>query len=592
MRKPAWTGLALALVMALSGVATAQERPRPNIVLIIADDVAFTDFGAYGSEIRTPNIDALARRGTLFTNYHATPMCAPSRAMLMTGIDSHRAGIGNLPETTPEEHRGSPAYLGRLHRDVPTIAERLRVAGYRTFMAGKWHLGHTPGSLPSARGFDRTFILDATGADNWEHRPYLPYYDRAEWFSDGEAVDQLPADFYSSEYLVERMTGYIDEATQQEGTAPFFAYLAFQAIHIPVQAPREYTMRYADRYHAGWQALREERHRAAVQRGIVPADARLGPMHPEMRDWDTLSAGEREWYARAMAVNAGMLEAMDHYLGQLIAHLRETGEYENTIFIVTSDNGPEGALPTASGAMRMWMWLVGYSRDIETLGERGSFAFIGPEWASASASPHHLFKFYAGEGGTRVPLIVAGPGVESGQMARQLALISDIPATIAAFAGTDAEGMTGRSLMPVLEGGEEPVYGPDEGFGVETAGRMAYFEGRWKILRNGPPLGDNRWRLYDLDADPGETTDLSTSDPERFAAMQAAYRQWAEANGVLDMPEGYDPIATLLEHSRAKIRARYWWAYLLAIAFVIGIVAAPVWFFVRVRRRRRATAPA
>jgi arylsulfatase/uncharacterized sulfatase len=226
------------------------------------------------------------------------------------------------------------------------------------------------------------------------------------------------------------------------------------------------------------------------------------------------------------------------------------------------------------------------------LGERGSFAFIGPEWASASASPHHLFKFYAGEGGTRVPLIVAGPGVESGQMARQLALISDIPATIAAFAGTDAEGMTGRSLMPVLEGGEEPVYGPDEGFGVETAGRMAYFEGRWKILRNGPPLGDNRWRLYDLDADPGETTDLSTSDPERFAAMQAAYRQWAEANGVLDMPEGYDPIATLLEHSRAKIRARYWWAYLLAIAFVIGIVAAPVWFFVRVRRRRRATAPA
>ncbi|MFN2260079.1 MAG: sulfatase-like hydrolase/transferase, partial [Parasphingopyxis sp.] len=431
---------ALLVVCALAAPATllAQAEPlrRPNIVLILADDVGFTDLGAYGSEIATPNIDALARRGMIFTNFHATPMCAPSRAMLMTGIDSHAAGIGNLPETTPEEHRGSPAYLGRLRPGVRTIAERLRAAGYRTYMTGKWHLGHTADTLPRARGFDRSFILDATGADNWEHRPYLPYYDRAEWYEDGEAAHELPEDFYSSEFLVDRLIRYLGRG---RAGRPFFAYLAFQAIHIPVQAPREFTERYAGRYDDGWQALRETRHRAAIARGLFPEDAPLRAMRPEMRDWDELSDEDRGWYAQAMAVNAGMLEAMDHHLGRLIDYLRQSGEYENTIFIITSDNGPEGALPTASLSMRVWMRLVGYSTERETLGERGSYGFIGPEWASAAASPHDLFKFYAGEGGTRVPLIVAGPGIETG-MARQLSLISDIPATLAGLGGADVAG--------------------------------------------------------------------------------------------------------------------------------------------------------
>lgn len=563
--------------------ATAQPRERPNIVLIVADDVGFTDLGAYGSEIATPTIDALARRGVLFANFHATPMCAPSRAMLMTGIDSHAAGIGNLPETTPEEHRGSPAYLGRLRPGIRTIGERLQAAGYRTYMTGKWHLGHTPDTLPSARGFDRSFILDSTGADNWEHRPYLPYYDRAEWYEDGEAAHELPEDFYSSEFLVDRMIRYID--SEPDGR-PFFAYVGFQAIHMPVQAPRAFTDRYAGRYAAGWQALREERHRAAIARGLFPEGAALRPMRPEMRRWESLSAEERAWYAEAMAVNAGMLEAMDHHLGRLIDHLRRTGRYENTIFVVTSDNGPEGALPTASLSMRLWMRLVGYSTDRETLGERGSFAFIGPEWASAAASPHDLFKFYAGEGGTRVPLVVAGPGIRPGRIARQLSLISDIPATLAAIGGADSAGMTGRTLLPLLSGDERDIYGPGDGFGIETAGRMAYFRGRYKITRNGPPLGDKRWRLYDIVADPGETRDLSARYPERFRAMQAAYARWAERNGVLDMPAGYDPIDTLTAYSRAKLRTRYRWAYALIVLLGVSLVALPVWLVVRARRRR------
>ncbi|MGP1283834.1 MAG: arylsulfatase [Parasphingopyxis sp.] len=566
--------------LCVSAAAFAQGTARPNIVLIVADDVAFTDLGAYGSEISTPHIDALARRGTIFSNFHATPMCAPSRAMLMTGVGSHRAGLGNLPETTPDAHRGSPAYRGMLAEGLPTIATRLRRAGYRTYMTGKWHLGHTPETLPSARGFDRTFIVDATGADNWEHRPYLPYYDRAEWFADGEPVHELPEDFYSSAFLVDRMIDFIGGTGADD---PFFAYVAFQAIHIPVQAPREFTMRYRDVYDRGWQIQRERRHAAAIAAGLIPADAPLGAIHPDLRRWEDLTAEERAWYARAMAVNAGMLEAMDHHLGRLVAHLRAIGEYENTVFIVTSDNGPEGNSAEGNLLMSSWMWAVGYSTDIDTLGERGSFGFIGPEWASANASPGSLFKFYANEGGTRVPLIVSGPGISEGGIARQLGLISDIPATIAVLAGADAGGMTGRSLIPALSGEETDIYGPGDSFGIETAGRMAFYRGRYKIVRNGPPLGDNVWRLYDLEADPGETTDLSEAQPELFEAMQAGYAAWAEENGVLDMPAGYDPLETLMAHSRGPVLRRYWWV----LALLAGIVIAPAVLLARRRRTRR-----
>lgn len=572
--------IAALLLAVFSWPASGQGERRPNIVLIVADDVAFTDFGAYGSEISTPHIDALARRGVLFTNFHATSMCAPSRAMLMTGVSSHRAGVGNLPETTPAEHRDSPAYRGYLAPEVPTIAERLRQVGYRTFMTGKWHLGHDSRTLPSARGFDRTFILDATGADNWEDRPYLPIYEEAPWFADGEPAD-LPDDFYSSRFLVDRMIEFIDAGEQGD---PFFAYVAFQAIHIPVQVPREFTMRYRGVYDAGWDAQHQRRAAAARARGIVRADAPIGPIHPALRGWDALSDDERDFYVRAMMVNAGMLEAMDHHLGRLIAHLRETGAYENTVFIVTSDNGPEGVNPLATFGGRLSLWLTGYSTNVETLGERGSFGFIGPEWASASASPHSLFKFYANEGGIRVPLIVAGPGVNEGAMARQLSLVSDIPATIAALGGADSNGMTGRSLMAALGGSEDPIYGEDEGFGVETAGRMAYFRGRYKIVRNGPPLGDNRWRLYDLENDPGETRDLAEAEPALFAEMQAEYARWADDNGVLEPPEGYEPVKLLAENARRILIARYWWVLALFGGGMIGLG----WLAVRLVRRRRA----
>jgi arylsulfatase A-like enzyme len=258
----------------LASLHAFAEPARPNIVLILADDVALMDFGTYGGEAHTPNIDTLAEQGVLFANFHATPMCAPSRAMLLTGMDHHLTGFATIPEVLPPEHKGQPGYSMYLEPGVETIAARLQPLGYRTLMTGKWHLGHGPGQLPNHHGFERSFVLDASGADNWEQRPYLPFYKTAPWFEDGEPAT-LPEDFYSSAFIVDKMLEYI-EATRSVDQ-PFLAYLAFQAIHIPVQAPREFSDNYRGVYDAGWQALRNARWERARERGLVPADAPLAP---------------------------------------------------------------------------------------------------------------------------------------------------------------------------------------------------------------------------------------------------------------------------------------------------------------------------
>jgi arylsulfatase/uncharacterized sulfatase len=587
---------AIPLVLActlLAGAAGAETPRRPNIVLILADDAGYTDFGAYGSEIATPNIDALAARGVKFSNFHVSPMCAPSRAMLMTGADSHEAGVGNLPESLPPELRGRPGYLGELGKNVVTIASRLHDVGYHTYMAGKWHLGMTPESLPNRRGFERSFALESSGADNWEQRPYLPIYDEAPWFEDGEKA-VLPANFYSSKFFVDKTIEYID--SQRDDGRPFFAYVAFQAIHIPIQAPREFVSKYDGKYDAGWDVQRASRQRAAVERGLIPAAAPIGPMPPGLRDWDALSPDEKRLRAKSMAVNAGMLEAMDHHVGLLIAHLREAGLYDDTIFIVLSDNGPECNAPTANPGFTRWLEHVGYSQDVDHLGERGTFAFIGPEFASAGASPFAFFKLYTGEGGVRVPLIVAGPGIRGGALTDAFAFVPDVAATILELAGASSAGeydgravvpVTGRDLMPVLTGSATSIHPEDSAIGIEAAGNSALYKGDLKLMRNRPPYGDGAWHLYDVSADPGETRDLAVSHPKEFAELSADYRAYASRVGVLEVPDGYDSMNQLLIN---RIHELAWRFGPIVAAGALALLGGSGWLVLRARRRRRASA--
>lgn len=550
IRRALW---ALCLAVALSAPASGDERP--NILLIILDDIGFTDLGAYGSEIATPHMDALAARGAQFTNFHVAPTCAPTRAMLMTGADSHRTGIPTLEHLVIPEYQGQPGHEGELNTAVATIAEHLQAAGYQSFITGKWHLGRSSTSLPAARGFDRSFILDSSGADNWEHRTYLPHYTHAEWWEDFEPVHELPDNFYSSEFLTDRLIAYIDD---RDVSRPFLAVLSLQANHIPLQAPREFTERYAGRYDAGWDALREERRSAAIALGLVPESTQLAEQPQGMREWEGLSRREREFAIASREVAAGMLEAADHHIGRLVDWLDAQGRLENTLVIVLSDNGPEYNHPTDNWAFGMWLAMQGYSLDVDDLGERRTYAFIGPEWATASASPLSLFKFHAGEGGLRVPLIVAGPGVETRGLVSGFSFVTDIAPTLLDIAGTrpleGREPITGRSLMPVLTGQADTIYGPDDAVGLEMSGMSALWRGDWKLVRSLPPYGDAQWRLFNLASDPGEAHDLAASEPELLASMMEAYAAYEARVGVIPVPDGFN--------AAERIAALGWKAFL------------------------------
>lgn len=569
-------------ILALALLAPAAVAARPNILVVLVDDAAFMDFGVYGGEARTPAIDALAARGARFSSYHTSPLCSPSRAMLLTGIDNHRTGVATIEEVLPAEHAGKPGYSLRLEPGVQTIATHLKAAGYRTYMAGKWHLGHGPGDLPNAHGFDRSLALDASGADNWAPKPYMPYYRTAPWFEDGEPA-AMPDEYYSSEMLVDRLIDYLRaDAGRAE---PFFAYLPFQAVHIPVQAPAVYTARYAGRFDAGWETLRQERWQRARALGLVPADAALAAAPPGQRAWDALRDDERAIYAKSMAVYAGMLEAMDHQIGRLLAWLEERGQLDDTIVVVASDNGPEPSDPVHQAGMNIWMALNGYSWDVDTLGEPGSLTFIGPEWAAAVASPTHLFKFYTSEGGTRVPFIVAGPGVAAGTRVATPAFVTDVAPTLLDLAGApavaDAVPMTGRSLRPLLEGRAERAHPADAPVGMEVAGNAALFRGDLKLVRNQPPYGDGEWRLYDIARDPGETADLTAERPDMAAAMRRDYDAYAQTMGVQPMPAGYDVHHQIRVNAIKKQLSFFGWQLAVAAAALCALA------FLAVRRLRR-----
>ncbi len=581
-------GLVMALGFSLCSTSIAAPADRPNIVVLVADDWGFTDVGAFGGEIATPNLDELARRGMRFSNFHVAASCSPTRSMLLTGVDSHRNGHGNLRETMPREHLGKPGYLGSLVPNVVTLGTLLRDGGYRTYVAGKWNVGSEPDNLPDRRGFDRSFVMGDTGSDNWEpEKRYLPHNAKVNWFEDGKAP-VMPAEFYSSTFFIDKTIGYLKSG---EGSGkPFFAYVGFQANHVPVQAPQAFIDQYKGRYNGGWTALRDARRDKAAELGLAPKAAPMVTMRTT-ENWEALNPSERQYQARLMEVYAGMASAMDHEVGRLMAHLKSTGEFDNTVFVFLSDNGPEG-----SDYKEADIWLrLHYNRDLDRLGGKGAYVVPGPSWSSASASPLSTFKFYAGEGGIRSPLIISGArGTAFNQIHAGLTHVTDILPTLldlakvpspgTSYRGQSIEAPIGRSLLPVLADPASRVRSDNEPIGYELAGNKALFKGDLKLVLNNAPIGDGQWHLYDLRTDPGETLDLQQQRPLEFAAMKADYTAWATAQGVLPMPEGYNPVRqvminTVFNHWIPTYRNS-------TIAVVTGMVILG-WFLIARRRRAR-----
>lgn len=566
-------------------------RP-PNILLVLFDDAGFMDFGAYGSDTSTPNIDRLGRSGAMFSRYYSTPLCGPSRASLLTGQDNHQVGMGTLSEClTPEMHE-SPAYDMTWEEDQQTIASRLKGAGYQTFVAGKWGIGAVGTNLPHRFGFDRSWVLDATGASNYQEKSYLPLYKEVKWFEDGERT-HLPDDYYSSRDIVNKMIQYTDEANPDQ---PFFGFLSLQAVHMPVQAPMEFINKYDGVFDKGWEVMREERLQRAIELGLVPKTTTLSDGAYNDRSWDDLSASEKAYWARAMQVNAGMMEAADHHLGRLVDHLEAKGILDDTLIIVTSDNGPEYNTigQTSHGGMlafeRTWMAVEGWEDSLENMGQRNSMTAIGHEWASVSAAPFHLFKFNASEGGLRVPMMVTGPGIDPRGFVDERAQVSDIAPTLMDVAGVDYDPAEfhGRSWMPMLWGEAEQVYADSDSFAFETGGTAALYRGKWKITKTPSPYGDDAWHLYDLSVDPGETNDVKGAHPDLFAEMLAEYEVYADEVGVWKLAPGESARAQLSVNAIKKSAKNYWHLAVGAALVPLTLLAGLGWLLVSLLRRRTA----
>ena len=559
---------------------------RPNIVFLLADDLGYTDIAPYGSEVKTPALSKLAEAGIRFTNYHTAANCAPSRAMLLTGVSNHLAGVPNIPEMLAPEQMVHENYQGVLGDNVVTIATLLEGSGYHTYMAGKWHLGAEPGKLPSQRGFERTVALMDSGADNWEQRPYLPIYDEANWFADGKRFE-LPDDFYSSRFLIDKTIEFIDN--NLDDGKPFFAYVPFQAVHIPVQAPQEYIDRYMGVYDEGWDQLRQTRHDRAVELGILPEAVAMNRMSTTA-DWETLSPDRKRYEAKRMAVYAGMIEAMDANIARLVAYLESRGQIDNTIFVFTSDNGAEGSGAQDPTAFPGNILLSSaYDTDYETLGLKGSFNSISPGFTSAAVSPLSYYKFYVGEGGLRVPLIISGgPVSDPPTQTAAFAWATDIAATILGFARVDTPNgryagkpvlpITGKDLSPILRGEVEGVYEETDTVGYELTGHSALFRGDYKLVRNLQPLGDGDWRLYNIVRDPGEVEDLKAEMPDRLQTMLADYALFEEENGVEPIPPGYSRTRQLVIN---MLREQKDAAILIALLMMVLLI--PFVVYVRTR---------
>lgn len=565
---------AISLLWAFHSPALGQasKSTRPNILLVLFDDVGFSGFGAYGADERTPRIDALAKRGVVLSRYYTSPFCGPTRAMLMTGMDSHQIGMGTLVETVTPAMRSSPGYSMRWSADQKTIGTMLSAAGYQTYVTGKWGIGEIGANLPNKFGFTRSYVMDATGGGNFDAKPYLPGSHSVEWFEDGSPIT-LPKDFYSSRTLVDKLIEYVDTG---DPNRPFFGYLALQAAHMPIQVPKEYVDRYNGVFDRGWDVMREERLRRAVERGLVPPTTKLKSVPKVHRAWDELSPQEKSLATREMQVNAGMMEAADYHIGRLLDYLQSTGRLENTIVLVLSDNGAESGQSRLNGPANLVLDAVklieGFDTSYENLGQRRSVTAVGPEWASVLSSPFDLYKFYGSEGGLRVPLVVAGPGIAASGIEHAPVHVADLVPTILEAAGVpyDPKQFYGRSVLPMLSGASETTYADNESFAIEVSGNAALYRGKWKITRNTLPLGDNQWRLYDISIDPGETTDHSGTNPKLFEEMKAEYQAYASRMGVLELKPDENAIKILADNLTAKAVNKYWPFVLCFVLALIG----------------------
>ncbi len=521
-------------------------RTQPNFLLIVADDMGYTDIGAFGGEINTPNLDGLAERGIKLTNFHVASTCAPTRSMLLSGTDNHTAGLGAMfggNMLTGVE--GQVGYEHYLHERVATLPELLTDAGYHTYMAGKWHLGSEEDQLPRARGFENAFSLLSGGGTHF-------VASANQYAENGRRLEADLTDFYSTRTYTDKLIEDID-GNHGDGQ-PFFVYAAYTSPHWPLHAPEDFIDRYAGRYDDGYDVLRRQRLERARALGVVPTIDVTASFQRIGAAWDELDEEARRVSARKMEIYAAMVENLDFHVGRLLAYLEAIGELEHTVIVFMSDNGAESDDLELNPTFARRIVTQNFDNSFENLGRPNSYVSYGPGWAQAGTAPFNRFKGFINEGGTRVPaFILHGSGTNPTGVDDQYLRVMDVAPTLLGLAGAkqpagtyrgrEVVAMEGRSFAGLLRGDHEPVYAPDEPIGSELHGHRALRRGQFKLVWEQPPgntwwgypLPESwyRWQLYDLDTDPGEANDLSSDYPELAAELAALWEDYAISHDVV-----------------------------------------------------------
>ena len=532
-----------AIVGSQPALASKREPTKtPNFLVIVADDVGFSDLGFMGGEIRTPSLDGLADKGRILTNFYVSPNCSPTRSMFLSGTDNHQAGLGVMAEHIGDEVRGRPGYEGYLSERVYTLPARLKDHGYHTYITGKWHLGLKENTGPHKRGFEKSFVLLQGGGSHFNDRSGLgSALPEALYRDNGQLVEELPEDFFSSTFYTDKMIEYI-ESDKVDGQ-PFFAYLAFTAPHWPLHAPDDYIDRYAGRYNAGWDIMRERRLAGLKKTGVLPEDATSYPRLDKVPAWDSLPDYAQKNYARRMELYAAMIEHMDVQIGRVFEYLKSIDEYDNTFVLFFSDNGPEGNDAIDILDNNLWVPATFDNRQ-ENLGRRGSYTWVGPGWAQVSAVPSRMYKSFPSEGGIRSPGIISYPGLPAGKtLDSNFISVMDIAPTLLELAGVsqsennprraDTLPIKGKSIVSYLMGESESVHPDDHETGWELFGRRALRKGDWKIVWLWKPYGTGDWQLYNLSKDPGEVHDLASLHPGKLKELITAWDHYVADNNVI-----------------------------------------------------------
>jgi len=536
-------------VLAAHSIASAADAPRrPNIVIILADDMGFADMGEFGSEIRTPNFDLLARDGVRFTTFYTHASCSPTRSMLLTGVDTHLNGLGNMDEWTAPNQWGVDGYEGYLNNRVVTLPKLLKDAGYHTYMVGKWHMGKAPAQIPAARGFERDFsLLDGAGS-YWDMTNLTAASPLSVFTEDGRYLKRLPDDYYATKTYTDKLIEFID-ANRGDGK-PFFAYVAHQAPHDPFHLPREWRSRHIGEYDKGWDAVRQARLKRQIELGITPANTQLSERMWFLPDPVVLAPATRAILGKKMELYAGMIENMDFHVGRLIDYLKKIGEYENTVFMVFGDNGAEGndlfaQISGTPGSRDFLFAAIHWSQTHPNAwGEPGSYVSYGPMWAQVSMTPFSQYKGWLAEGSIRNALIVSGPVVKrpKGSINDGLMHVADLMPTLLEIAGTNYpktyEGrelpvLLGKSWVRMLAGQADSPRTEQDYLAWEIFGNRAVRQGEWKLRWEYKPFGKGEWELFNLVADSAERKDLAAERPDKVSALLTLWDDYVRTNNVV-----------------------------------------------------------